>query len=293
MINLAPIKYRFFFNDNKIIKDISCYTIKLFNNDEYFESLVTLHENLRPKEIAVSDIYSKADGGGTSKYKNEAIYKAISEGLERWAFYESSNDPSSVKYKFNENPTTCGMAAYPEPFCFNVKFKSELEALERFAIKKFWDSKLPLVKIENADSNHDIYKIITGNNNIIVILLHSFIDGVHYYSFAADYHIDKAIFHAEVELARNIRVMKKIKAGFDISMFNDIGDRRLLYFSTDEGYSLFLEKIKKAPRKILEEPLKIFDGEIKGEWSSYTKVWRVLYAACYYDNSTDHTFFMF
>lgn len=119
-------------------------------------------------------------------------------------------------------------------------------------------------------------------------------NGQYLYAFAGEETLGKSFQHALVELARNIRVMEKIKdAPKKLEDFNEISDKRLFYFSTEEGHNLFNERLGNTAKSILTNPDLVCDLEMKGPWNQYTKVWRYLYANSYPDSEDDHKIFMF
>ena len=89
MINLAPWYYRKLLIENELIKEIKYFEINLLTQVHQFEAAVYLKENLVPSWVSTSEIYRNCEGSGTSTYKNISVYKAISEALERLAFFES------------------------------------------------------------------------------------------------------------------------------------------------------------------------------------------------------------
>ncbi len=294
MISLAPWFYKNLLGENDLIEIPCFYEVHHLDGTNQFEALVSLKNKYLPKWLNVSDIYNNCDGAGTSQHKNIAVYKAISEALERWAFYVASDSADSKKLCFDVNPTTTGMAAYPGLSAKGARSNAILEAKERWALHEFWRGNLPVKAHVNSIQNLHHYEILTPFKNCHISLLSYQKNNQTMYAFAAEDSIEKSFQHALVELARNIRVMDNLaKTQKSINDFSDISDKRLFYFSTNEGYSLFMEKISIANRSIPVEPSVICDLEIKGEWNKYTKVWRYLYENSFPDSSDDYKFFMF
>lgn len=293
MINIAPFNYQRLLNNSKIIKDIIQYRVKLLNGEELYETSAKLSQELVPKEIFQSKIYSNFDGSGTSKIKNESLYKSLSEALERWAFYESSEGASFTKYKYDINPSTCGMSSFPELFPYWCKRNAEQEAVERFAIHAFNRGTLPVKELESKIDGLKIYKINSGIENKHVILLCYFNGDFYSYAFSCKGNDKASIHHSLIELARNERVLKKFKMNpFDENNI-EMSDKRLIYFSTHEGNLEFQEKLKLSPSKILEKPKLILSEEIKGPWSTYARTWRHLFDKSYDLDQKDQKYFMF
>lgn len=293
MSTLAPWFYRNLLESNQILESPVFFKAEILTGEVLFEATCSLKNNIRPEWASVSEVYSNKDGSGTSKLKNVAVYKAISEALERWAFYGAA-DSHEKEYCFDVNPTTTGMAAMPGLTAKGARVNAIMEANERWAINAFWRGTLPIKEISVPIDNLRHFVVTHPFENCHISLLSYKNNNQYLYAFAAETSLDSSVQHALIELARNIRVMSKI-AGLskEVNDFKNISDKRLFYFSTQEGYQFFCDKIKAAPIVIKAKPKLICDSEIKGEWSKYTKVWRYLYDNSYPDSEEDHTFFMF
>ena len=98
MLNLAPWYYKKLFTENDIINKIEYFEIDLITKVHQFEAVAFLKDNLVPNWVGKSQIYKNCDGSGTSSHKNIAVYKSISEALERLAYYQLVD---SDKYAFH------------------------------------------------------------------------------------------------------------------------------------------------------------------------------------------------
>ncbi|MGZ3809998.1 MAG: hypothetical protein ACXVCE_18080 [Bacteriovorax sp.] len=294
MISLAAWYYRTLLFENDLIEKINYFEIEQFGGIRHHEALVFLKKKHMPEWLSHSELYSSCDGTGTSQYKNTAVYKAISEALERWAFYLTIESNESNKYCFDINPSTTGMAAYPGLTTKVPRENAILEASERWALHEFWRGNLPIIEHKTKIEDLHHYEIVTELNNIKISLLSYKSDSKYLYAFAADRMLKNSYEHALIELSRNLRVMKKLtKENINFNNFKDISDKRLIYFASTEGYDLFNSKIHSAPKSPLTKSKLICDQELKGPWNKYTKVWRYLYANSYPDSEDDHTIFMF
>lgn len=294
MISFSPWYYRNLLFENDIIDSLKYYEFSHLDGSLQFEVLAFLKNKHIPNWLSNSEIYTNCDGTGTSQYKNIAAYKSISEALERWAFYVSIDSNESKKYCFDLNPSTTGMASLPGVTGGGARANAIMEASERWALHEFWRGNLPVIEHSHGIANLRHFEIITPFRKCVISLLSYKINQQYLYGFAAEETIEKSLKHALVELARNIRVVGKlVNTQKSFTDFKDISDRRLYYFSTEEGYSLFDVKVKNASKTIKANPKLICDLEIKGEWNKYTKVWRYLYDKSLPDSDTDHTFFMF
>ena len=294
MLNLAPWYYRNLLGKNNILECPEFFEINLLNGQRNYEAVVSLKENLRPKWVPSSKIYRNSDGSGTSKYKNIAVYKSISEALERLAFYELV-DQQKAEYCFDLNPTTTGMAAYPSIFSSQARIHAKQEAVERWAIHQFNLNHLPLKKYASEIVNLTHYEIIVPFNDVKVSLLSFMCNDFYVYGFAGGQNLKQSFDKALIELDRNIRVLKKAYSlDHKESDYKLATDKTILFFASEEGYLLFKDKVMQAPRKIFnKEPKVLCDVELKGEWSKYTRVWRYLLEDSYFNCASDRKFFMF
>jgi hypothetical protein len=290
----VPWFYRELLGDNEFIDPPDFFKVEILTGEVLFEAVCSLKKNLRPNWVSNSEVYNNRDGSGTSLYKNIAVYKAISEALERWAFYETAESISSKEFCFDIHPTTTGMASYPGLTTKRARENAIMEANERWALHEFWRGNLPIREHFNSIENLRHFEIVTPINNCNVSLLSYSKNGQHLYAFAADKNLEKSFQHALIELARNIRVMAKIDSkSKSLDSFKEISDKRLFYFSTEFGHELFNQKIMSSSKSINVKPTEICDQELKGPWNKYTKVWRYLYANSYPENEDDYSFFMF
>lgn len=293
MINLSPWYYRNLLVSNSLITSPEFFEVDLLDNTHSYEAIIYLKDHLRPSWVSTSVIYKNCDGSGTAIYKNIAVYKAISEALERLAFYELA-DTDEANYCFDLNPTTTGMAAYPFFSCLPARKNAMTEAVERWAIHEFNRSKLPITTHPNAVEGLTHYELLTPFANCRVSLLSYKSDDIYVYGFAGGQNLKHSFDRALVELDRNIRVLNSFKKKKISTSFESSNDRAIFYYSTEEGFQNFLEKILKASKSIINSNPKVLcDKELKGEWSQYTKVWRYLLEDSYFDCRQDHSFFMF
>jgi hypothetical protein len=186
------------------------------------------------------------------------------------------------------------MAAFPGLTCKKARNHSMKEAVERYAVNQFNSKKLPVKEHPTIIKDLKHFEVVTNFNQFHVSILSYNNDGQYLYAFACDESLKKSFDHALVELARNIRVMKKLKdKEINLGDFGDYSDRRLIYYSTQEGFEKFNDLIKSAPLKVLKDPKLLCDLEIRGPWSKHTKVWRTLFEGSHHEDFNDHEFFMF
>lgn len=294
-INFSPWYYRNLLLDNTLIEPPRFYKTTNILNEEFFESNVVLKSFSSNAKFDKSLIYNNCDGSGADKFKNIAIYKSISEALERLAFYESVDD-KFYELKFNLNPTTTGMAAFPHINYSKSRLNAKAEAIERWAINEFNKKNIPAIEIPTLITNLRHFELITPFRDEVRVSIVLFKKNNFYtYSFAADKNLSSSFNKSLIELNRNIKILEKNENyRKNFTEFKDSTDRTLLYFSSEEGYEKFMNLINSAPNKIINNnPIITCDKPVIGRWSKYTKVWRYLLDDSYFPCETDHTFFMF
>lgn len=294
-LNLAPWYYRNLIGENQLIETPLFYKVSNVFGEEYFESNVSLKSISTTLKFEKSSIYNNCDGSGADSYKNIAIYKAISEALERMAFYESIN-VSSHDYGFGDNPTTTGMAAYPHFNYSKARLNAQTEAVERWAVHQFNKSFVPVVIVNTNLNNLEHFELITPfrDKYKISLIAYKYLD-FYVYSFAGGKTIELSFRKALIELNRNLKILlKNENYKNSYSYYSDPTDRTLIYYSSNEGYQKFKALINSAPSRLINTHPKILcDSPIVGRWSTYTKVWRYLLEDSYFPTYKDHTFFMF
>jgi hypothetical protein len=294
-MNLAPWKYRNILSaDGGPVRKIEAQRL----TSPILQSVYEAYAELDPKVLSfalVKDakVYGTADGNGTSLYLNQARYKSISEALERWAFYELAASQRTDRFGFSVDRSTTGMAAFPGLTDREVSDNAFFEAIERWSLCAWWEGKLrssrlsgptiagsfiPVgveIKIDHLFSSIPVARKRTAS----VVLLWHRIPGRERvcYGFSCASSVEKAIQRASVELDRNRRVLSELSPSSDIS---EIGEKRLVFFSTTEGHARFLERVElslKDHSVISAPPKLVTNGLIPGPWENYCHVWRCLF----------------
>lgn len=284
MLSLAPIKYRnlsqtpnTFFSQQKIV---IVHTPIL---GSFYESYVYLHDDLKPINKPQLKLYGSPDGSGTAFVKNEAYYKAISEALERMAFYAVSKSENKTKFGFDIEPSSTGMAAFPGILKCSARKNAYFEAVERWTLTAWWEKYLSHKTLALYQQNFSGIEIITPFHNVSVVILWCSVNASTLaYSFAAHANQKNAINKAKIELSRNFCVLQKYcnedKREIHPTYFSDIHEQRLAYFASTDGQKAFAERLQfKTSQQILRPPKKIIDIEIMGPWSKYATIWRMLF----------------
>lgn len=274
-LSLAPLRYNNAVFE-KFFESITTRSHRLLDGTQVFTANVYLKSELVPSWKPKNQLYSVCDGSGTSKYKNEAIYKAISESLERLAFYQNHDNP---KYGFDIDCSTNGMAAFPGLFKSHVRKLAFYEAVERWSLQMFWKGSLPLEKLETLEGEAAFHFLIPFSGISSVLVYRDMVLGEkrrRVYGFAASSNIYRARMKARIELDRNFEVFSLARS-LDMEKLN-LQEKRLIYFSEEAGVRSFNEAYSEALKckRIASKPRVLIDSPIVGEWSMFCDVHRVL-----------------
>lgn len=221
-------------------------------------------------------LYGAVDGSGTHPSPIVARHIAISEALERWAFYSSACGDERARHGFDVEPSTTGMAAFPGVFARQARKRAYLEAVERFCIRHWWEGSLDGELIDTDWPGIKAVVIFPACGGVTTIVFGTSPEGNHCYGHAADVSLGRAIERALVELGRHEKVVRlwqeSPKAG---DLPEQICERRALFFASAAGFERFMDRVETVGRRPLP-PLEILtDGEVIGPWSHYASVWRV------------------
>lgn len=303
-MNLAPWKYRNVIKSKGgPIDHVNLHSITI-HGAKYYDAYAYLNQNLIDGHTAKPKIYGTGGGMGTSQYANVAYYKAISEALERWAHAFLINAQNAA-YGFNIDASTSGMAAFPGLTSHEVRRSAFFEAVERWSLQKWWSGELNHEFIKIGDIN--AIRILSPWTKVSIVLLWQKISGLNLtaYGFAAARDRNSSYQHGLIELIRNSRVIERFCGRFypngftrpDIwSDVNDMYEKRLLYFATEIGHHIFKNRLA-ATFTIFNNclPRCLIDEELRGSWSRYCKVWRVLFEPSttnkFLDNDIGHFLF--
>jgi ribosomal protein S12 methylthiotransferase accessory factor YcaO len=90
------------------------------------------------------ELYGSALGSGTDASLEKAVFKAISEGLERIAFIHCQASESDRRFHgFDVQADTTGMAAFPGFTTKGARLRARWEAIERIAVMAFAERRWP------------------------------------------------------------------------------------------------------------------------------------------------------
>ena len=305
-ISLAPVRYRNVFEKHGgPIERLEAFPHLSSDGRERHCANAFLRSSLRPNWVEEKSLYSNSDGSGTHLIRNFACYIAISEALERWAFYSECDGARRREFGFDADASTTGMASFPGLTIRAVRGRAAIEAAERWTIVEWWLGRLPsrlARRIGDAEGTLEISSPFSGCAVAIVWRACSF--GGLAFGFAGGATLDEAIQHALVEQDRNVVVLEKLvrEKGFrpdssSIAALTVGLERRLAFFASAPGEALFRARVDRSRdvQSVPPMPRTLVDREIPGPWQRYTAVWRVLHeqtSDIYLDESRDD-FFLF
>jgi hypothetical protein len=230
-----------------------------------------------------SEVFSPASGSGVSPSPMVARFMAISEAMERWAHWQTYAGDDRAKYGFDADPSTNGMAAYPGIWRRQARRGALMEAGERFNLLNWWEGRLPAAEATTAWPGVRAAVICSAVPGTTVILFRRTIEGFVAYGHGSALDYNAACRKAAVEMDRHASVLSHFALTHAGRITDQLSaqahslERRSLFFATEAGHELFLERLRSAPRRSAPTPRVVFDGTIPGPWKRYADVWRVVY----------------
>lgn len=289
MLSLAPFKYRNILErDGGPVRLLEASATARWTGEPCYAAAATLSDALRPERPRKLGIYDDADGGGMHASRNQACFIAVSEALERWAFYASHRGPDRTALAFDLDASTTGMAAFPGLTAAPARRNALLEAAERWSVLEWWRGRLPATPFSPGAADAEALELATpfADARVVIVWTGSPRFGGRTYGFAAAPTRDAAVTRAGVELTRNLNALGRFyersgstPATVDLAAVADRLERRLVYFSTPAGVGSFDARAE-ASRALKDRPSPpspAADREVTGPWSRYARVWRVLY----------------
>lgn len=231
----------------------------------------------RPKARA---LYGACHGTGTHASALVARFIAISEALERWAHYAIESGQARSTGGFEIDPSSNGMAAYPGFTHRPARRCALLEAIERASLFDWWEGRAPGRRVESESAGVGAVRLDNPFRvGVTAITFREFAPGWFSYGHAAAMEWRDACDRARIEMDRGAMVLERYRvlraAGKAIEPV-DLFERRCVFFASTRGHELFLERLHTAPTAFCRSWRIAFDREIKGPWSRYATVWRVV-----------------
>jgi hypothetical protein len=235
-----------------------------------------LADELRPPKD--NTLYANADGTGADPTEIVAVHKAISEAMERWAYYETVVSPDASLYGFDMDPTTNGMAAFPGLFARQARKAAWLEGIERAAILAWWEGFLDGRLIETDWPGISAVILKPPGGGFVAITFSRTPCGTHAIGHGADVTISGACMKGMIEMGRHDRVVRRFLARpIGTPKPTNILESRALFFASKAGFALFSKRLRTPARARVGHFETICDREIPGPWSQYASVWRVAF----------------
>jgi hypothetical protein len=230
-----------------------------------------------------SQLYSRANGSGTHASAMVARHMAISEALERWAHWQLHASAEAARYGFDIDPSTNGLAAFPGWWQRQARAGAQMEAAERFNVLHWWEGRLPAAVAAGPWPGVQVVTIRSLAPGVTVIVFRREEAGFYSYGHAAASDYATACRKAGAEMERHAKVVGRFASQHEGRIRGVLPpdahpiERRSLFFASEEGHALFLERVRAAPARPEVAPKLVFDGPVPGPWSRYADVWRVLY----------------
>ncbi len=278
MFSLAAINYREIFTSaGGPVERISSGSLDVLGKRAHQANAYLAPGLIRGKPAL--SVYGNADGTGASESAQVARHMAISEALERWAFYDLSHGPDAARYGFDHDNSTNGMAAFPGFFRNQARKRARFEALERWALVSWWSGAMRAAVVGDGMLGVTALRLEhSADFGEVASLFRRSAAGHVSYGYSAGSTFKTAAARAAVELARNEFVVGYYKLRTAARDVPNYFERRCLHCAGEEGHAEFLRRVfDRKPHRSAEWSVR-FDGELPGPWSRYATVWRVVAA---------------
>ena len=290
-MNLAPIRYaRIWARSNGPVERMEYGRIGI-GGAWYYQANAHLSRHLNLQRGGVQ-VFGGADGTGTDRSTIVARHKAISESIERWAYYYVHQAGMKRTYGFDRDSTTAGMAAYPGLWKRQARKRALEEAVERYCLANWWGGHLDSVCEELEEEPGGVLRIENPlSRHTVVVIWKRSEEGLYAYGFGTGTRVEAARWKAIVEMERSLTAMRAFhldNPGFgadDLAVLDNYMERRMMYYSMPSGHREFIERVGTGIRERRCGVIRpIVDTEIKGPWTRYATVWRVLYPVATIDH---------
>jgi hypothetical protein len=245
--------------------------------EKVFEAFALLDEKAGLPDTDTSNLYGNWHGSGTAPGRAEAVYRALSEALERWAWSQAS---SREELGFQLDSSTTGFAAFPGIHSRSPRAAAYLEAAERWSLDAWWEERLGQRLLQGLpwEGVRGI-QILSPLRGTFVVILWKDCEHFRAYGFAGGVTVPAAAQKAAVELGRNIQVLdyQRSVAGTPQGEPSSRNERRLLFFAGKKGRELFDRRVARTVNGLSAAPDLAVDGAVPGPWTRYAHVWRCLF----------------
>jgi len=296
MINLAPINYaKVFAEKGGPISRLDYARATVFGKS-CFQAVAYIKEGLVSEQVRPQTLTAQPDGAGTHVSAQIACYMAISEALERWAVFYGRSNLQALDYGLKIDGSSNGFAAFPGLLKRQARGAAKIESIERHCLLCWWEGLIGHREISDLPGAVSGIELENPFSREFMVVLWSASDRSRSIAFGAGKSLKQAIWRAGVECARTETLVKKIEQHLqthpEVPVTN-IYERRIHHFASEAGFSKFSDRLKARagghPKKIRF----LFDHEIKGPWSSYTRVWRTIIEPPSWDYLSDSPDYFF
>ncbi|MCC5838743.1 MAG: hypothetical protein JJT96_01360 [Opitutales bacterium] len=232
---------------------------------------VSLKADLKPPLSPVSAVFSAADGSGVGKTMFEARAKAVSEALERWAYYETRSGPDAGRYGYPVADSTKGMAAFPGLFASSARSRAMAEAYEHYAVDSWWSGAFEHWAVEE-DGFTLVFIRVPDYRGFVVLAIRRLHSGV----FAAAYGTGSARTRTAAVLSAKLEALRMETAleNADHPEKATGSEAALLRRASHRGFLAVRDRLNMPPWRAASAPRLLYDGPVNGPWQQFAHVWR-------------------
>ncbi len=281
MVNLAPIKYsNVLSQDGGPIERLE-YAEGTLLGMPCTHATAYLQPDFVAPELRLHSVVEQPDGAGSHRFTQVACHMAISEALERWAVYHCRESGNEAMAGMEFDHSSNGFAAFPGLFKRQARKAAVRESIERHCLMCWWEGQLGHHILPDPSRNVLALQVENPFSSHSVVVLWSRHSNLHSYAFGAGDSLNQAVWRALVELERieamldSLCKSKHTKPPLE-GEIRGLFERRIVYFSTADGMSRFLDRLER-PAHGGYKPLKLlFDAAVAGPWDQYASVWRTI-----------------
>ena len=281
-VNLAPFRYdRILRKDGGPIDRLEKAVLRI-REGSVFAFNAYLHDGLR-KVKRSSRLFGFADGESTHRNEMVARFRAISEAIERWAYFDHFDSNLRDIYGFDIDSTTTGMAAFPGLLHSRARHAARVEGVGRFALQHWWEGRLEhAVGPGHLGCRAVHIKLPFPDIQAALVFEDDPVAGTTHYGYAAGSTLSGAVARAHDDLVQHrIAIQDYIERNPSPEMglvtLSDTLEKRSVFFALKAGRRLFGERLESGPWAPLVRPKQVYHGWIPGPWDQYATVWRCLF----------------
>lgn len=296
MLNLAPIRYVKAMSSQGGPIDRMEHSFHDLFGEPCVHAVTYLKAGIGREKHLQLRATEQPDGAGCHATAQVACYMAISEAMERWAVRYCRQNKGDALGGIELDGSSNGFAAFPGLFRRQARRAAFRESIERHCLICWWEGLLGHECIEDPWPGVSSISIDNPFSSHAVVLIWAMTDDGQTYAFGAGNDIKHAARRALVELDRTQSLLKqlaKISEPLSAGKNGDVFERRISYFSTEQGTEQFLQRLKSPRTGTAPSANLLFDSAVIGPWDAYASVWRtIIEAPCqdYLSDAEDYFF---